>query len=52
MFEQECSRLPADENGRVLDRLAGLEKSILLKLVTRNFSVTEKAVGAVLFCRA
>jgi hypothetical protein len=33
MCEQGCSRLPADDSGRILDRLAGMEKIILPELV-------------------
>jgi hypothetical protein len=32
MSEQGCSRLPADDSGRILDRLAGMEKIILPEL--------------------
>lgn len=42
MFEQGCSSLPADENGRILDRLAGLEKVILPELVTQALASTGK----------
>ena len=40
MFEQGCSRLPVDENGRILDRLAGMEKIILPELVMQALTVT------------
>ena len=42
MVEQGRSRLPADENGRILDRLAGMEKSILPELVTQALASTGK----------
>lgn len=42
MFEQGCSRLPVDENGRILDRLAGMEKIILPEVVTQALAVTGK----------
>lgn len=42
MFEQGCSRLQADENGRILDRLAGMEKIILPELVALALSATGK----------
>lgn len=42
MVEHGCSRLPADENGRILDRLAGMEKIILPELVTQALTATGK----------
>ncbi len=42
MVEQGRSRLPADENGRILDRLAGMEKIILPELVTLALTATDK----------
>ena len=42
MFEQGCSRLPADESGRILDRLTGLEKCIAPELVTQALASTGK----------
>jgi hypothetical protein len=42
MVEQGCSRLSADENGRILDRLAGMEKIILPGLVTQALASTGK----------
>lgn len=42
MVEQGCSRLPADENGRILDRLAGMEKIILPELAALALAATDK----------
>ncbi len=42
MIEQGCSRLPADENGRILDRLAGMEKVVLPELATQALAATGK----------
>lgn len=42
MSEHGCSRLPADENGRILDRLAGLEKYISPELITQVLQITNK----------
>ena len=42
MLEHGCSRLPADENGRILDRLAGLEKYISPALITQVLTATNK----------
>lgn len=42
MDEQGCSRLPADENGRILDRLAGMEKIIAPELVMLALANTDK----------
>ena len=42
MVEQGCSRLSTDENGRILDRLAGLEKVILPRLVRQALKATGK----------
>ena len=42
MVEQGCSRLSADENGRILDRLAGMEKIILPKLAMQALASTGK----------
>ena len=42
MVEQGRSRLSADENGRILDRLAGMEKIILPELVTQALAATGK----------
>ncbi|NQV23742.1 MAG: IS4 family transposase [Rhodopirellula sp.] len=42
MVEQGCSRLSADESGRILDRLAGMEKIILPELVTQALASTGK----------
>ena len=42
MVEQGCSRFSADENGRVLDRLAGMEKIILPELATQALVATGK----------
>lgn len=36
MEEQGCSGLTADGQGRILDRLAGIEKVILPELVKRS----------------
>lgn len=35
MYEQGCSRLSADDSGRILDRLAGMEKIILPELAAQ-----------------
>jgi|GEM_PF-3673231 len=42
MDEQGCSRLPADHNGRILDRLAGLEKIITPELAMQALADTNK----------
>jgi hypothetical protein len=42
MDEQGCSRLLADANGRILDRLAGLEKVITPQLAQQALSETNK----------
>ena len=42
MVEYGRLRLPADENGRILDRLAGLEKVILPELVMQALVTTGK----------
>ena len=42
MDEQGCLRLPADANGRILDRLAGLEKVITPELVMQALDDTNK----------
>jgi hypothetical protein len=42
MVEQGCSSLPADENGRILDRLAGMEKIIPPELLMLALSATGK----------
>ena len=42
MVEQGCSRFSVDESGRILDRLAGLEKIILPGLVRRALAATGK----------
>jgi Insertion element 4 transposase N-terminal/Transposase DDE domain len=42
MDGQGCSRLPADASGRILDRLAGLEKIITPELVRRALEDTQK----------
>ena len=42
MFEQGCSSLPADESGRILDRLAGMEEIISPELVTQALAATGK----------
>ncbi len=42
MVEQGCSRLPGDETGRILDRLAGLEKIISPELATQALVATNK----------
>lgn len=42
MVEQGCSRLPADENGRILDRLAGMEKIVLPELAAQALAATDK----------
>lgn len=42
MAEQECSCLPADEQGRILDRLAGLEKVVAPEFVTQALAATGK----------
>ncbi len=40
MDEQGCSRLLADTNGRILDRLAGLEKIITPQIAQQPLSPT------------
>lgn len=47
MVEQGCSRLPADEQGRILDRLAGMEKIIAPELVAQALASTNKATKRV-----
>ena len=42
MVEHGCSRLTADESGRILDRLAGMEKCILPELVTQALASAGK----------
>jgi len=42
MAEQGCSPLSADEHGRILDRLSGLEKVIAPELVTQALAATGK----------
>lgn len=42
MVEHGCSCLPADENGRILDRLAGLEKVIVPGLINKALDSTGK----------
>lgn len=42
MDEQGCSRLPADEQGRILDRLAGMEKIIAPELIAQALASTNK----------
>ena len=42
MDEQGCSRLPADHNGRILDRLSGLEKIITPELAMQALDITNK----------
>jgi hypothetical protein len=42
MDEQGCSRLPANEHGRILDRLAGMEKIIAPELVMQALASTNK----------
>ena len=42
MFEHGCSRLSEDENGRILDRLAGIEKCIPAELATQALASTGK----------
>ena len=42
MIEQGCSSIPADEQGRILDRLAGMEKIIVPELVTQALAATGK----------
>ena len=42
MCEQGCSRLPADDSGRILDRLAGMEKIILPELVLQALANSGK----------
>jgi hypothetical protein len=42
MVEQGCSRLTVDDNGRILDRLAGMEKVILPELVAQALVSTGK----------
>jgi len=42
MDEQGCSRLLADANGRILDRLAGLEKVITPQLAQQTLIETNK----------
>ena len=42
MVGQGCSPLSADEHGRILDRLAGLEKVIAPELVTKALAATGK----------
>jgi hypothetical protein len=42
MDEQGCSRLLADANGRILDRLAGLEKVITPQLAQQALCETNK----------
>jgi hypothetical protein len=42
MVGQGCSPLSADEHGRILDRLAGLEKVIAPELVTQALATTGK----------
>jgi len=42
MVEHGCSRLSEDENGRILDRLAGMEKCIPAELATQALASTGK----------
>ena len=42
MCEQGCSRLSADDSGRILDRLAGMEKIILPELVMQALANAKK----------
>ena len=42
MYEQGSSSLSADEHGRILDRLAGMEKVIRTELVSRALASTGK----------
>ncbi len=42
MDEQGCSNLSADSNGRILDRIAGLEKVIAAELVKQALAQTGK----------
>ena len=42
MDEQGCSRLPADHNGRILDRLGGLEKIITPEIAMQALDNTNK----------
>jgi hypothetical protein len=42
MDEQGCSRLPADEHGRIVDRLAGMEQIIAPELITQALASTDK----------
>jgi hypothetical protein len=42
MDEQGCSRLLADANARILDRLAGLEKVITPQFAQQALSETNK----------
>jgi Insertion element 4 transposase N-terminal len=42
MNDQGCSRLPVDESGRILDRLAGMEKIILPSLVLQALNKARK----------
>jgi len=42
MFEQGCSSFTADESGRILDRLAGMEKAISPELVRQALAATGK----------
>lgn len=42
MNGQGCSRLPQDEHGRILDRLAGMEKIIAPELINQALVQTDK----------
>jgi len=46
MDEQGCSRLLADANGRILDRLAGLEKVITPQLAQQALSIAHFVIRA------
>ena len=45
MREQGCSTLPADEEGRILDRLAGLEKIVSPEVVRQVLAETGRVNG-------
>ena len=45
MAEQGCSTLVADEQGRILDRLAGLGKVVSEQLIREVLEVTGKVNG-------
>jgi hypothetical protein len=44
MCEQGCSRLSPDDSGRILDRLAGMEKIIPTELVIQALANTKKKI--------